>query len=83
MNRLDKWLFHARFCRTRLLAQTIIAAGHVRLNGVRIGKPGHTVKPGDVLTLRMGAKIIVVRVLGLAQRRGSAADARTLYQILE
>jgi ribosome-associated heat shock protein Hsp15 len=83
MNRLDKWLFHARFCRTRLLAQTATAAGHVRLNGVRIDKPGHTVKPGDVLTLPMGAKIIVVRVLGLAQRRGSAADARTLYQVLK
>jgi len=83
MNRLDKWLFHARLCRTRQLAQTATAAGHVRLNGARIDKPGHAVKPGDVLTLRMGAKIVAVRVLSSAERRGSATEARTLYEVLE
>ena len=83
MNRLDKWLFHARLCRTRQLAQTTTAAGHVRLNGARIDKPGHAVKPGDVLTLRMGAKIVAVRVLGLAERRRSPTEAQALYEVLE
>jgi ribosome-associated heat shock protein Hsp15 len=83
MSRVDKWLFHARLCRTRQLAQTAAAAGHVRLNGARVDKPGHAVKPGDVLTLRIGAKIVAVRVLGLAERRGSAAEAQALYQVLD
>jgi ribosome-associated heat shock protein Hsp15 len=83
MNRLDKWLFHARFCRTRLLAQTAIASGGVRLNGAKVGKPGHALKPGDVLTLRMGAKIVAVRMMGLAERRGSAAEGRALYEVLK
>jgi len=83
MNRLDKWLFHARFCRTRLLAQTAIAAGMIRLNGARIDKPGHVLKPGDILTLRMGAQIVAVRVLGLPERRGSATAARALYEVLK
>ena len=83
MSRLDKWLFHTRFCRTRQLAQTAIAAGHIRLNGARVDKPGHAVKPGGVLTLRMGAKIVAVRVLALAEKRGSAAEARALYEVLE
>ena len=46
--RLDKWLFHARFYRTRPLAQAAASAGQVRLNGMRVDKPGHAVKPGDV-----------------------------------
>ena len=83
MNRLDKWLFHARFYRTRLLAQTAIASGVVRFNGAKVDKPGHALKPGDVLTLRTGAKIVAVRVMGLAERRGSAAAARALYEVLE
>jgi ribosome-associated heat shock protein Hsp15 len=81
--RLDKWLFHARFYRTRSSAQTAAAAGRVRLNGVRIKKPGHTVKPGDILTLGKGAEVVAVRVLVLAERRGSASEARALYEILE
>ncbi len=83
MNRLDKWLFHARFYRTRLLAQSAAAAGRVRLNGIKVERPGHVLKAGDVLTLGKGADIIVVRVLALAERRGSATQARTLYEALE
>jgi len=81
--RLDKWLFHARFYRTRSSAQAAAAAGRVRRNGLRTEKPGHTVKPGDVLTLGKGAGILIIRVLALAERRGSATEARTLYEILE
>jgi ribosome-associated heat shock protein Hsp15 len=81
--RLDKWLFHARFYRTRLLAQAAASAGKVRLNGVKVDKPGHAIKPGDVLTLGRGAQIMAVRVLALAERRGPAEEARNLYQVLD
>jgi len=83
MSRLDKWLFHARFYRTRPLAQAATAAGRVRLNGIKIDKPGHALKPGDVLTLGKGGQVIAVRVLALAERRGPAPEARTLYEVLE
>jgi ribosome-associated heat shock protein Hsp15 len=82
MSRLDKWLFHARFYRTRTLAQAAAAAGRVRLNGIKVDKPGHVVKPGDVITLGKGAQVVVVRVVALAERRGPATEARALYEVL-
>ena len=78
--RLDKWLFHARFYRTRSLAGAAAAGGKVRLNGMRIDKPGHAIRRGDVLTLGKGAEVAAVRVLALAMRRGPASQARTLYE---
>ena len=81
--RLDKWLFHARFYRTRPLAPAAAQTGRVRLNGVRIEKPGHAVKPGDVLTLGRGGQVMAVRILALAERRGPAAEAQKLYELLE
>ena len=80
--RIDKWLFHARFYRTRPLAQAAASAGKVRLNGVRIDKPGHTLRCGDVLTLGRGADVVAIRALALAERRGPATEARTLYEIV-
>jgi ribosome-associated heat shock protein Hsp15 len=82
-NRLDKWLFHARFYRTRSLAQAAAATGKIRLNGARVNKPGHAIKCGDVLTLGKGADLVTVRVLALAERRESAPLAQTLYARLE
>jgi ribosome-associated heat shock protein Hsp15 len=81
--RLDKWLFCARLYRTRLLAQQATSAGKVRLNGSRVDKPGRAIKAGDVLTLGRGTEILAVKVLGLAERRGFANEARHLYEILE
>jgi ribosome-associated heat shock protein Hsp15 len=83
MSRLDKWLFHARFYRTRPLAQAAASAGKIRLNGARVDKPGHAIKPGDVVTLGHGAEIMAVRVLALAERRGSATEAQKLYEVLD
>ena len=80
--RIDKWLFHARFYRTRSSAQTAAAEGKVRLNGVRVSKPGHAVRCGDVLTLGKGAQMLAVRVLALADRRGPASEAQALYEIV-
>ncbi len=80
--RIDKWLFQARFYRTRVLAQAAASAGKVRLNGVRVTKPAQAVKPGDILTLGRGAEMVALRVLALAERRGSAPQAQQLYEIV-
>lgn len=83
MSRIDKWLFHARFYRTRPLAQAATQAGRVRLNGVKVDKPGHVLRAGDVLTLGKGAQVVAVRVLVLAEKRGPAKEAQTLYEVLD
>jgi ribosome-associated heat shock protein Hsp15 len=80
--RIDKWLFHARFYRTRSLAQAAASAGKVRLNGVRVEKPAQPLRPGDVLTLGRGGEIVALRVLALAERRGPATEAQRLYEIV-
>jgi len=82
MARIDKWLWHARFYRTRVLAQAAASGGLIRLNGHRVEKSSVSVGPGDVLTLPRGREVIVVRVIGLAERRGPASEAQRLYEIL-
>jgi ribosome-associated heat shock protein Hsp15 len=77
--RIDKWLWYARFFKTRSLAAGQVAAGHVRLNGTRVTKPAHAVGPGDVLTFAQGDRIRVVRVEEPGQRRGPAPEAQALY----
>lgn len=80
--RLDKWLWHARFFKTRTLATKFVQAGKLRLNSALVAKPHHAVKPGDVLTfpLQSGIKVVAVKALGV--RRGPATEARTLYDDL-
>ena len=78
--RLDKWLWQARFCKTRALAAKSVQAGRVRLNGVRIDKPGRAVGAGDVLTLRIGPQVRVLRILACGTRRGPASEAQLLYR---
>lgn len=80
--RIDKWLFHARFYRSRGLAQEAAQSGLVRLNGARIEKPGHGIRPGDVLTLPRGSEILAVKVLAIPARRRGAREAATLYEIV-
>ena len=82
MARIDKWLWHARFYRTRVLAQAAASGGLIRLNGHRVEKSSVSVGPGDVLTLPRGREVVVVRVVGLAERRGPASEAQRLYEIL-
>jgi ribosome-associated heat shock protein Hsp15 len=74
--------WHARFCKSRAHAQAMAEAGHIRLNGNRVEKPGIALRPGAVLTLPVHRTVLVVRVLALGQRRGPAAEARTLYGVL-
>ncbi len=81
-DRIDKWLFHARFFRTRALAQAAASAGRLRLNGNRVEKPAQTVRPGDILTLPWGREVLALRIKALAQRRGPASQAQALYEIV-
>jgi ribosome-associated heat shock protein Hsp15 len=81
--RLDKWLFFARFFKSRELAQSAVLAGHLRLNGQPCAKPAHGVGAGDVLTFVAWGRVRVIRITQLAQRRGPAALAQTLYVDLD
>ena len=78
--RIDKWLWHARFFKTRSLASKIVSAGHVRVNGKKISKSATAVCTGDRLRFAQGRIEREVEVLGLGERRGPAAEAQTLYQ---
>lgn len=80
--RLDKWLWQARFAKTRGLAQALIEGGRARLNGAPCLKPGREVKPGDVLTLRLPGGVRVVEITAPGSRRGPPAEAATLYRDL-
>ena len=80
--RIDKWLWFARFCKSRSLAQSLVAEDGVRLNGRVIGKASVSVKPGDLLLLRLGRQWRKIEVLALGGRRGGAAQAQALYQVL-
>ncbi|MCB1364949.1 MAG: RNA-binding S4 domain-containing protein [Rhodobacteraceae bacterium] len=77
--RIDKWLWHARFFKTRSLAAKQVAAGHVRVNGTRALKPAQPVAAGDVLTFAQARRVRVVRILELGARRGPAPEAQALY----
>ena len=81
--RLDKWLWQARFFRSRSLAAGVIEAGSVRVNGTRVSRPGRDVGAGDTLTFPQGNRIRVVRILALGQRRGPATEAQGLYVDLD
>ncbi|WP_333817068.1 RNA-binding S4 domain-containing protein [Tabrizicola sp.] len=81
--RLDKWLWQARFFKSRGLAAEVIEAGHVRVNGTRISRPGRDVTEGDTLTFPQGDRIRVVRILALGLRRGPAPEAQALYLDLD
>jgi len=81
--RLDKWLWHARFLKSRTLANKLCEGARVRVNGQAAQKPAHPVRVGDVLTFPLGPYIRVVKVLALGTRRGPAPEARGLYEDLD
>lgn len=78
--RLDKWLWAARFYKTRTLASHEVRRGRMRLNGVHVKKAAVMVGPDDVLTFPKAQRIFIVRVIGLSDRRGPAETARLLYE---
>ena len=81
--RLDKWLWHARVVKARTSAAALVESGHVRINGVRERSPGHAVKPGDVVTIALDARVRLLKVTGFSERRGDANSARALYDDLQ
>ena len=78
--RLDKWLWCARFLRKRADCAQLVTEGLVRLNRQPTDKPHARLRPGDVLTLPLAGGVRVVRVVALAVRRGPADEARGLYE---
>ncbi|MFY8113438.1 MAG: RNA-binding S4 domain-containing protein [Rhabdaerophilum sp.] len=81
--RLDRWIWFARFQRSREACADLVRAGRVRLNGRRVQRPGAAVAPGDILTLALPGRTLVVEVLALAGRRGGAEEAERLYRLVE
>src|SRR5690349_8856530 len=77
--RLDKWLWAARFFKTRGLAQAAVAGGKVKLDGERV-KPAKELVPGNALAIRIGEFEWAVTVKALSNQRRPAAEARTLYE---
>jgi ribosome-associated heat shock protein Hsp15 len=80
--RLDKWLWCARFMRARSDCAALVAEGRIRINRQQTDKAHARLRPGDVLTLPVRGEVRVIRVLALANRRGPAAEAATLFEEL-
>lgn len=76
--RIDKWLWAARFFKTRAQAAEAVTGGHVHINGER-SKPAHAIKTGDVLKITKAGATYIISVTGLAERRGNATAAQALY----
>ncbi|WP_226622517.1 RNA-binding S4 domain-containing protein [Alloyangia pacifica] len=80
--RIDKWLWQARFFKTRGLSAKAVSAG-VRVNGLNVSKPAFNVGPGDVLTFSQARQVRVIKVVALGERRGPAPEAQQLYEDLD
>jgi ribosome-associated heat shock protein Hsp15 len=81
--RIDKWLWQARFFKTRGLAAAVVESGKLRLNGQHCRKPGHGVGSGDTMSFPQGATLRLIRVTACGCRRGPAAEAQSLYLDLD
>jgi ribosome-associated heat shock protein Hsp15 len=80
--RIDKWLWHARVVRTRSAAAALVDGGLVRINSERVEQASRLVRPGDVLTIALDRSVRILKVMGFAERRGSATLARGLFEDL-
>ena len=80
VQRLDRWLWFARVLKSRTLAAQLIEGGKVRVNRIRVVKPSHTLRKGDVLTVTLRGRVQVLKVLAAGTRRGPPSEARLLYQ---
>ena len=80
--RLDRFLFFIRLVKSRTLAQALIEAGNVRVDGKRVGKTSEDVRVGSVIALPLRGEVRVLRVLALPSRRGPASEARSCYEEL-
>ncbi len=80
--RLDKWLWHARFFKTRSIASKYCEQGRLRVNGEPTAKAHYAARIGDVLTFPMGHDIRIIRIVALGEHRGPAPEAQALYEDL-
>jgi ribosome-associated heat shock protein Hsp15 len=80
--RLDKWLWCARFYKSRSIAAEVCRSRHMRIDGRVIEKPNANVRVGCVISFPWGEHVRIIRVLSLAERRGPATEARALYEDL-
>ena len=81
--RLDKWLWHARIVRTRTAAAELIVSGFVRVNGKRVEQAAKLVSQGDVVTVALHHRVLVLKILNFAERRGPVSEASKLYRLIE
>ncbi len=81
--RLDRYLFFIRLVKSRTLAQGLIEAGHVRVDGKRVAKAAEEVRVGSVVALPLRGRVRVLRVTSLPSRRGPAAEARQAYEEID
>lgn len=81
--RVDRLLCNLRFLRTRTLAAELAASGHLRRNGARVTRASQDIMVGDVLTIPLGARIRLVEVLAMPERRGPAREAQACYRVLD
>ena len=80
--RIDRFLFFIRLVKSRTLAQQVIEAGYVRIDGKRVEKPSEEVRAGSVVALPLHDEVRILRVLAIPDRRGPAPEARTFYEEL-
>ena len=80
--RIDRYLHCIRLVKSRTLAQAVIEAGHVRIDGRRVGKPSEGVRVGSIVALPLRERVRVLKVLALPVRRGPASEARACYEEL-
>lgn len=80
--RIDKWLVFARVVKSRSLAAKLVEAEAVRVNRDKVDLPAHQLKVGDVLTIKLGLRVLVYRVLAPGTRRGPLEEAHALYEDL-
>jgi ribosome-associated heat shock protein Hsp15 len=80
--RIDKWLWYARQTKTRSLAQKLVTGGNARLNGDKVISPSKMIGPQDVLTLKIGLQVKVLKLLDCGTHRGSFSIAQLLYEDL-
>ena len=83
MLRLDKLLWFLRLAPTRATAQERIAAGHIRLNRRRVERSAQPIRPGDVLTLPAGERVLTIEIMALPHRRGPASEAQACFRTLD
>ncbi|CUH76226.1 RNA-binding S4 domain-containing protein [Tropicibacter naphthalenivorans] len=80
--RVDKWLWQARFFKSRSLAAACVTGGHLRINSDHVSKASRAVGPGDVLSFPQGRLVRVVKIVACGTRRGPAPEAQALYEDL-